>query len=83
MFGFTWEIRALVSKSFVKEKLWLQQNIKSCTRHLRKYVQRYMKLKRSTYALDFSFWNNRKWHGQPHDIQINRKIHTDNNFASQ
>lgn len=82
MFGFTGEIRALVSKSFVQRKTVVATEYNVIYKALEKLYTKIHKTKKKHLCSGFLF-SEIAANDMDNGIQINDTIHTDNNFTSQ
>lgn len=63
MFGFTWEIRVLVSKSFVQRETVVTTEYKIMYKTLEKVCTKIHEIKKAHICSGILFWNNHTWQG--------------------
>lgn len=82
MFGFTWEIRALVSKSFVQRKTVVTKEYKIKYKALEKVCTKIHEIKKAHICSGFLF-SEITTNDRDGGVQISEKIFTDINVISQ
>lgn len=81
MFGFTWEIRTLVSKSFVQRKTVVTKEYKIMYKALEKVCTKIHEIKKAHICSGFLF-SEITTNDRNGGVQISEKIFTDINFIS-